>query len=188
MGTDIHYWAERRTESGWEQCPLDFYCGDERNYALFAILADVKRMTNGGFEPIAPPRGFPPDSPLAAKSTEGGGGYYHNETWLSLRELLDFPWHEKKREFRGWVDAEQYQVFKKTGQPQRFVDQTADLVSNEEMDRLLREGGKTEGFLTMITFGIPYAAFAGPFVTETLPKLQTLGSPDDVRLVMFFDS
>jgi hypothetical protein len=100
MGTDIHYWAERKGESGWEHCPVDFYCGDERNYALFAILAAVQRMTNGGFEPIVPPRGFPPDSPLAAKSTEGGG-YYHNETWLSLRELLDFPWHEKKRELRG---------------------------------------------------------------------------------------
>jgi hypothetical protein len=56
------------------------------------------------------------------------------------------------------------------------------------MDRLLREGGKTEGLLTMITFGVPYAAFAGPFVTESLPQLQTLGAPDDVRLVMFFDS
>jgi hypothetical protein len=189
MGTDIHCFAERRTERGWGLCELDFYCGEERNYALFAILAGVRRMTNGGFEPITPPRGFPPDSPAAAGWAEGAGCYNcHNATWLTLRELLEFPWHEKLYPFRGWVDAEQYQVFRRIGRPERFVDRSAALVPNEEMERLLREGGPTEGLLTLIAFGVPYAEFAGPFVTETLPRLQSLGPPDDVRLVMFFDS
>jgi hypothetical protein len=200
MGTDIHYFVERRTAQGWELCrsdqagpdgqryALDFYCGEERNYALFAILADVKRMTNGGFEPVAAPRGFPRDSPTVRETDLGDGGCYHNATWLTVKELLDFPWHEKTRQFTGWVDAAQYRRFKAAGRPERFVDQTADLVSNQEMDRLLREGGDTEGLLTLISFGIPYADFAGPFVTETLPLLSTLGPPEDVRLVLYFDS
>jgi hypothetical protein len=200
VGTDIHYFAERRTPHGWELCTagqvgpdgqpcgLDFYCGEERNYALFAILADVKRLTNSGFEPIAPPRGFPDDSPTIRASDLSDGGCYHNATWLTLRVLLEFPWQEKKRQFTGWVDAAQYRIYKETGRPQAFVDRTADLVSNEEMERLLREGRDTDGLLTLITFGIPYAEFAGPFVTETLPLLRTLGEPDDVRLVLYFDS
>ncbi len=187
VGTDIHCFVERRTERGWEPCELDFYCGEERNYALFAILAGVRRMTNGGFEPIVPPRGFPPDSPSVGGWVDGWG-YYHNATWLTLRELLEFPWYEKMYPFRWWLDAAQYRVFRQTGRPERFVDGSAALVSNEEMERLLREGGPTEGVLTLVAFGVPYAEFAGPFVTETLPRLQALGPPDDVRLVMFFDS
>jgi hypothetical protein len=188
MGTDIHYFVERRTPDGWQRCDCDIYCGEERNYVLFAILADVKRLTNSGFEPIVPPRGFPPDSPTVGQTDLSDDSCYHNATWLTLKELLDFPWQEKTRQYTGWVDASQYRLFKQAGRPERFVDQTADFVSNEEMDRRLREGAGTEGLLTLISFGIPYAEFAGPFVTETLPRLRQLGEPEDVRLIVYFDS
>ena len=36
--------------------------------------------------------------------------------------------------------------------------------------------------------GPPYAAYAGPFLTETLPLLRTLGEPGAVRVVFWFDS
>jgi hypothetical protein len=186
MGTDIHFFAERRTPAGWENCGSDFYCGEERNYALFAILAGVRRLTNSGFDSVAAPRGFPLDSPLVSPTTEDSG--CHNATWLTLRELLDFPWHDKKRPFTGWVDAAQYRIFKEKGRSECFVDRSGDCVSNEQMERLLRDGGNTDGLLTLITFGIPYVEFAGPFVTETLPRLRTFGEPENVRLVMSFDS
>jgi hypothetical protein len=200
MGTDIHCFAERRTERGWELCrgtetgpdgeqyALSFYCGEERNYALFAILAGVQRMTNGGFEPVAPPRGLPADSLTLKAEGLTDGGYYHNATWLTLRELLEFPWQERRREFIGWVNAEQYALFKQNGAPGQFVEESARCVSNAEMDRLLAAGADTAGVQTLVRFGIPYAVFAGPFVTETLPLLQQQGPPDDVRLVLYFDS
>src|SRR5262249_51238283 len=124
MGTDISCFAERRTEQGWELCEgLEFYRGEERNYALFAILAGVKRLTNAGFDSISPPRGLPPDlSPgLGGRADFTDGGFYHNASWLTLKELQEFPWHEKQRAFTGWVDAEQYQVFRKAGRPDHFV-------------------------------------------------------------------
>jgi hypothetical protein len=188
MGTDIHYFAERRTGRGWERCPVEFYCGEERNYALFAILAGVQRMTNGGFEPVAPPRGLPADSLTVKPADLEDGGFYHNATWLTLRELQKFPWQERRREFVGWVNAEQYALFKQNGAPGQFVEESARCVSNAEMDRLLASGADTAGVQTLVRFGVPYAAFAGPFLTETLPLLARQGAPDDVRLVLYFDS
>jgi hypothetical protein len=200
MGTDIHCFAERRTPKGWEPiCTgrdrrdgtrrlLDFYCGQERNYNLFAILAGVQRLTNGGFEPVVPPRGFPPDVSPGQTPDPDSGGFYHNATWLTLKELLDFDWHGKQRLFRGWVNAEQFRLFRQNGRPQQFIEESARLVDNDEMDRLIAAGTDTTGVQTLIEFGIPYGEFAGPFLTETLPLLQKYGRPEDVRLVLYFDS
>ena len=49
-------------------------------------------------------------------------------------------------------------------------------------------GTNTAGLLTLVSFGIPYAEFAGPFVTETLPLLSQQGPPEEVRLILSFDS
>jgi hypothetical protein len=189
MGTDISYFAERRTAKGWKRCDVDFYCGEERNYALFAILAGVKRLTNSGFEPIVPPRGFPADSPTVGQYAGEPETYLaHNATWLTLKELQKFPWHEKMWKCGGYVDAEQFLHFRVHGRPQRLVECSGRVISNETMEKLINEGADTDGKLTMISFGIPYADFAGPFVTESLPLLATLGAREDVRLIVSFDS
>lgn len=198
MGTDIHCWAERRTPAGWEVCrpqhperraaTLDFYCGQERNYELFAILAGVQRLTNAGFEPIVPPRGLPDDAPAGDPERMLDGASCHNATWLTLRELQVFRWREKHRHYTGYVTAREYRRFKERGRPREFSNADATIVSHAEMDRRLTADRRAHGVETLITFGIAYAEFAGPFVTETLPLLATLGGPDDVRIVMFFDS
>lgn len=211
MGTDIHYWAERRTNGLWEACSvagksadggprlLEFYCGEERNYCLFAILAGVERLTNHGFEPIVAPRGLPTDSPLVQPSPgrrrKRNDEYGHNATWLLLRELLEFPWHEKKRLCTGYVDAEQYFNFKLDGRPDQYLLKGAtcgparETISNEEMERLIDGGRTTDGLWTLIFFEEqPYADYAGPFITETLQVLRALGETDDVRLIVYFDS
>ena len=70
MGTDFHGVFQRRTAGGWADIPTK-YDGD-RHYQLFAVLAGVRNgygfagVQNGQrLEPIAPPRGFPPDFELA---------------------------------------------------------------------------------------------------------------------------
>jgi hypothetical protein len=189
MGTDISYFAERRTERGWEHCLVDFYCGEERNYALFAILAGVARLTNSGFEPIVPPRGFPADSPAVSHlAGVPETPSCHNATWLALKELLDFPWHQKQWPCTGYVDAEEFLHFRIAGRPQHLSTQSGTVVSNGEMERRINGGTNTAGLLTLVSFGIPYAEFAGPFVTETLPLLSQQGPPDEVGLILSFDS
>jgi hypothetical protein len=64
---------------------------DDRNYFLFAILADVR---NGyGIEPLSEPRGVPADSCYPIKyivnEWEGDG---HSHSYFTLKELLDVDW------------------------------------------------------------------------------------------------
>jgi hypothetical protein len=204
MGTDISYHAERRTKGGWEvclgdeldecgqPCHLRFYCGEERNYALFAILAGVKRLTNGGIEPIVPPRGFPADSPVVgSRAAEPESFDSHNRTWLILAELLQFPWQEKQLHCDGYVDAANYLRYRATGRPEAMhggVPPDWRSVTNREMDRLAEESTQADKVVTLISFAVPYAEFAGPFLTETLPLLSQQGEPEDVRLIVSFDS
>jgi hypothetical protein len=223
MGTDIHSFAERRTRRGWEACTdptatvpdgtpalLGFYCGQDRNYALFAILAEVRRLTNSGFDAVRPPRGLPHDlSPIVrAIAEEHGrsGMCVHGHSWLTLRELLDFPWHDRKRLIEGYVDAQQYYLFRAEGRPLRMFPGPEEagpacgggvceplfgreqVVSNRKMDRHLRSGKGAPGVYTKIAFEVPYAEYCPTFVQETLPRLGTLGEPEDVRIVLWFDS
>jgi hypothetical protein len=192
-----------------ERSFLFFYCGQDRNYELFAVLAGVARLTNDGFQPIVPCRGLPEDlSPAIRAAAENPDGLWgHNYSWLTLKELLDFPWQEKKRRYEGYVDAQQYYLFKAQGRPlQMFPGPEAfatafdsgcsrkplfgreQIVSNRKMDRYLKAGKGMQRKYTKIAFEIPYAEFCPLFLQETLPRLGTLGKPQDVRIVFWFDS
>jgi hypothetical protein len=86
------------------------------------------------------------------------------------------------------VDAEEFLHFRIDGRPRRLSAQSGTIVSQAEMERRLNSGTNTAGLLTLVSFGIPYAEFAGPFVTETLPLLSQQGPPEEVRLILSFDS
>lgn len=82
--------------------------GHGRNYAQFAILANVRngrrlmnlgdgRETDGGeqFKPIAMPRGLPDDvSAEVLAESESWGVDGHSHSWLTLRELVEFDWDQ----------------------------------------------------------------------------------------------
>lgn len=228
MGTDIHYFAEKRVGDRWEPAfkmcneavdqdeegewpGEDFYFGSERNYELFQILAGIVEketgLTSRGFEPISPPRGLPDDlsaegAATAADTVDPEDGYF-GHSWLMLRELMEFPWREKRREFIGFVNAENYRLFQ-SEQPFRMHQVSPkvlyscadlksyplsewDVVSNDEMDRRLREGTVSDRTWTKIIYTQSYA-IAGHYILEdTIPKLSQVGSPEDVRVVFWFD-
>jgi hypothetical protein len=223
MGTDIHSYAEHRTHQGWRACYdpaapraagprafFSFYCGQDRNYELFALLAGVRRLTNAGFDSIRPPRGLPADLSRvlwAVADEDAQDLCVHGHSWLTLRELLDFPWHQKQRRYEGYVDAQQYYLFQAEGRPlQMFPGPEecaaagaadcgcqplfgrAQIVSNRRMERQLKAGKGIQGIYTRIAFEVSYARIFAPFVEESLPLLGTLGKPQDVRIVFWFDS
>ena len=138
MGTDIHYFAEKRVGDHWEPAfdsyyddpdePEDrelwhgdqFYFGAERNYELFQILAGVVEpetgLTSRGFLPISEPRGLPDDlsaavRAIATKASDPDDGYF-GHSWLLLKELIEFPWKGKFRTFIGFVNTDNYSSFK----------------------------------------------------------------------------
>ncbi len=47
---------------------------------------------------------------------------------------------------------------------------------------------KGRQYYTLVEWEEPYSVSANEFLTETLPKLEALGSPDDVRIVFWFDN
>jgi len=124
MGTDIHAGIEYK-ENGkwnalmfpnkrkWEDQPeyaaeLDI----DRNYDLFAILADVRNgygfggvETGSGFKYIAKDRGLPDDISDEARDTACTGD--HTGHWVSLKEILDFDWLQLTNK-RGLIKPETF--------------------------------------------------------------------------------
>jgi hypothetical protein len=232
MGLDITIWAERRTDAGWEACYrptagprrprlIYFYPQDTRDRQLFAILGgawwDGCETSGYQFYPIQLPRGLPDDSlylnamPPERRDDLAALAADFNATWYTLRELLDFPWHEKKRRSRGYVNGEEYAHYLVEGREYTlgplyaafrraethsgefslggiFEPPKQKRVSNAEMQRLLDEGAATYDVWTKIDWKEreSYAEHAGVFLNETLPLLGELGEPEDVRVVMVF--
>ena len=63
---------------------------DDRNYTVFAVLANVRN--DGHVTPIDRARGLPADA--ARRGGEDGDWDYgdHSFSWLTLRELLAYDW------------------------------------------------------------------------------------------------
>lgn len=65
----------------------------DRNYLLFAILANVRNRYN--IQPISLPKGLPYDvSPELKKQSDEENGDAHTRSWLTLKELLEYDWQQ----------------------------------------------------------------------------------------------
>lgn len=206
MGTDVHFYLERRGDSGWEAIgewvENDFYDPDEpgcpklyfqsavhvhQNYALFAILANVRNLDEPGclgwlfgllgfprkrsesaYIPISDPRGLPDDlSPDLKKMASFDNQVdFHSWSWLMLREILDYDW-DKPVTFSGKA-TDQY--------PGAYLDKKAD-------PPMLVPRGRTK-----VDVQVTPREEASEFLEEVVPKLQEYGNPDEIRVVFWFDN
>lgn len=252
MGTDIHFYVERRDgpDAPWQSADkwiddghgshvsyTDAFYSD-RNYDLFAILADVRNgrgfagvKTGDGFVPIAAPRGLPIDmSPeLAAFMAQG---IEHTPSWLTVAELMSYDWTQTTTK-TGVVDLSELARWKLDGSPNSWsgaihggghvtIDATPkliaridDILANTQIlghDKKLRTvnwwdlfhqnddamaavnaklcenvpGAQRLGF--QVSWGVAYYESAQQFLGCTLPRLWRLGTPENVRIVFYFDS
>lgn len=115
MGADIHLWVETKAGESWRFANpyrIDKWDKEawvewdepygQRNYHLFALLADV-RNSDTRFTPIAPVRGVPLDcSKIGRRIIDEWGADGHSHSWLSVDELLRHPW-DKTEALRGRV-------------------------------------------------------------------------------------
>ena len=84
MDCDIHMNIEVKTENGWE---LYSKPNIDRNYSLFAKLANVRNCDNK-IVPISKPRGLPEDiSFLVKKSYEMWGDDAHSASYIMCDEI-----------------------------------------------------------------------------------------------------
>ncbi|WP_086847005.1 hypothetical protein [Amycolatopsis kentuckyensis] len=230
MGTDIHWRVEKRTAEGWVRAePLikndwfDKFDGEpefkheeifsDRNYSLFAMLADVR---NGyGFagvdrgDPVTPidePRGLPDDVSEALR--EECEDYGHTPSWFTLAELVAVPWHDNQITLRGWVGPKSLHRFDKWGTlPDSWSGSVSGEnvrhVSNDEMRQLIEDGtvdkkveeqwgDGTLSYYTQLEWTIPWVDAIGDF-PATLIRMTKFAADDglgldDVRAVFWFDS
>lgn len=195
------HWTKRWEELKQEGGSLHWLYSN-RNYDLFAILANVRNGmgvagcdTGDGFIPIAFPRGTPVDvSTEINEAINGWGCDGHSHSYLTLRELLEYNWNRKTKH-RGWVGTEVYKQFKKNGNPYPCSGgvwgRNIVHVSNEEMDELIKNDTFDENlsYYTQIEWEETYKECCKFFLEKCIPELKKLASsPDDVRIVFWFDN
>jgi len=166
MGCDIHLYVEKRDENGkWVSAdtwtPDDWAAKEgkdqfvvsfenrfyvDRNYDLFAILADVRNGygfagidTGDGFIPIADPRGLPFDVTLAVHA-EGDAWDCdgHSHSYFTVAELKAYNWNQTTKH-RGVVDPWNFELWRRNGKPNTWSgDVSGQLVikvTNDEWPR-----------------------------------------------------
>jgi hypothetical protein len=138
MGTDIHAVFQKQVDGGaWVDIPTDYQ--GERDYQLFAVLADVRNgygfagiVTGGRVEPIALPRGLPDmfvlttdgEHPVDSLELMGRYAKYHDDgepfsiwmgdhsfSWLYGREMLEWFKGAPTVEHTGIVDRATFEVW-----------------------------------------------------------------------------
>jgi hypothetical protein len=136
MGCDIHLYAEVRRDGTWHTAdtwsedggfwhvPYEKSFYSDRNYDLFAILADVRNgrgfagvRTGEGFVPMASPRGVPEDaSPEYRRVVEQWSGDGHSHSWHTVEDVMAYDWTQTTRR-EGWVTMKEWAHWKLWGKP-----------------------------------------------------------------------
>lgn len=170
----------------------------ERNYDVFAMLADVRNGhgfagvdTGDGFVPIAAPRGFPPDVSEYVRRQSVD----HTPSWVSLDELNAYDW-TRTTKHRGVVNTAGFLEFREKGKPTSYsggvFGASIAMVTNEDMQAIIDGKKEVDGTpYTVVEWEVTYEEAAGSFFTETLPKLREIRAKPgvlDLRIVFFFDS
>lgn len=218
MGCDIHTFVETRknkTEpwkfsgeifdngyyrkddkiSEWNE-PKTHHFYDGRNYFLFAVLADVRNKYK--VNPIKEPLGLPVDtSDEIKKENDDWGSDGHSHTYFPLKELVNFNWNQIQR-FSGVVGFNRFKSYLKNGEPDSWCESLStgnriQIMTPEEMQRMIEANysfhseDDKRGWYTVINWEKTYKEYCKSFL-ESLEKLKSLGKPENVRVIIWFDN
>ncbi len=183
---------------------------DVRNGCGFAGI-----KTGEGFEPIAPPRGLPADvCKEIADESERWGSDGHSHSHFTVAELMAYDWTQVSI-LQGVVDGITFEQWERYGRShgespenysggvfgrgiknipeeemrdliKRSVDEAEGIMPYDKRQEFLRE--RLANFYTTVQWKQPYYKCADTLLSRTLPRLWRLGSPDDVRIVFWFDN
>ena len=169
---------------------------DGRNYTLFGFLADVRNGygfagidTGDAIKPISEPRGVPKDASGVFKAwSEYWSPDAHSHSWFTLKELLDADWNQEITK-RGVVTEQEYKIFKKNGKPQEWsvaaMGRNIITISESHYKDLIREEGVE--YRIQIEWKEKLSEYCKDFI-KSIKQLEKLGSPEEVRIVFFFDN
>lgn len=203
MGCDIELYVELRRGDVWRQATpsellnAGFEDGPEgsdpeiyegRNYRLFAMLADVRN--DYGIVPIDSPRGIPSGASISPSEWDCDA---HSLSWFTTRELLDYDWTQVIIR-RALVDAREYGEWDGESPPSSCHSSASGrsvvVMDRQEYDGIVERGevNPNSSYHVRIEWTITYEKMAPVFHDFVLPRLASLGDPDDVRIVFWFDN
>lgn len=206
------------TADVWEDgdVPYSKAFWDRRDYDLFAILANVRNSS--GFVPVSEPRGVPDDACAEYRAVVGQwNGDGHSHSYFTLAELMAYDWTQVAEKTFS-VDIGEYLKWRNYGRrqgrepgswcystssptfPEAAVEAALEGLDEWELhhgnldDEVARRLGHPvrRGIIgspaVLTTWRVPYYRAAAPFLSETVPRLWRLGTPDAVRCCFFFDN
>lgn len=224
MGCDIHLVVEVERAAGWSPSKMvsnDWYnkarpneepkeqaeeVWGDRNYNVFAILADVRNGrgfagcdTGDGFVPICEQKGLPKNiHPKSLASLHGD----HSGSWLTLHELQEYDWTQTTR-LRGVTEESDYLEWRKksVGAPSSYCGRVSgpnviNMTSQEydAAETAFWPDRKTENKIYVaVEWVVSYREVAERFLDVVIPYLETYaaevgGNPERVRIAFNFDS
>ena len=176
MGADIHLFVEIKTNGKWLKFEGDHFTLDEyekkeykkdkgytpfdwRSYSMFGFLAGVRNYSN--CIPLSEPKGLPNDSEYLNK-----GGYNYGSGWgqdnMKVKDELE---HDADYHSHSYLTLRELSEF---NYEKTFLD----------------ERPQTDTYGKVIT----YREHLNEMFFVHLEELKTLGEPDDVRIVFYFDN
>lgn len=184
---------------------------DDRNYDLFAALADVRNGsgfagvdTGDPIVPVAQPRGVPDDVDPATRACLS---HEHTPSWLTLEELEEYDWSRPKTH-RGIVPRDLYMIMRDVGPHASPWDERVKDRANR--DKILIDvcGGidgpsvkvvsasdlpyEPEATHVRVQWTVPLRDSINDRFFESWSEMEALvpegGSKSDVRIVFDFDS
>lgn len=214
MGCDIHLYVERKEATGWVgvEPPANWSAGSleitnepiksydagkwfwDRNYELFAWLADVRNYHEQ--TPLATERGLPVDVSTAVKGeSDECGCDGHSHTWFTVAELMA-GLERLVTKHGGAVNVIDYAQWKASGaaHPKEWCrSSSAPNISEADFADGKRPLIRREdplawaGFTIECEWSVPGSVSFDRF-KKLLSHLTTIGAPDEVRLVFWFDN
>ncbi|MFC6590788.1 hypothetical protein ACFP81_01210 [Deinococcus lacus] len=157
--------AEELAEEGWPPCLIGPMIREEwdvdRSHMLFGVLAGVGRYEDDVI-PISPPKGLPSDVTDESRQ-ELEWMECWGVSWLTLRELQAYNWQQKAPAsfHKTFSELDEY------GNP--FPDGKRHLIKVYGKSGSLYDGCRS-------------------FVEHIIPKLASIGNPEEVRIVFGFSS
>lgn len=217
MGCDIHNYVEVKVNGKWKPIykPVkhkeyswteDAYAYNNRNYDLFAILANVRNgrgfagcKTGDGFVPISMPKGLPDDISYEVKEqAESWDGDGHSHSFLTVKELLAYNWKGQTTTKQGIVSEEGYKAWKESGNlyPFEWSDGIGgpNIITIPEEVYINKEYSKGTDVKLYISarWQVQYSDAVSSFIENQLENMKQLaeeyGGPENVRMVFWFDN
>lgn len=200
MAISVWAYPEMRGEGGWkrasdlvknpdfysiedypdeEPCPFPEYqpkdigIGDSRIYAAL-LISERHAWSTEPIKPIVSQRGFPIDA--SPDITAYYNAYKDSDTkasWLTLKELVEFPWGQHSFERSAMVSKEDAGKFRE-GQ----IGLPASVTSYSEYSS---NGVRVNWTSTYLE------AFGEQHLKSIFEELRRYGRPEDVRLVIWSD-